>query len=134
MLKKKSSELFARGADNHAFNDKTPQMPYFSQMNSKLFGLPPKVCTNLAFDKHQGLLAYGTEDRVIKVLNLKGYEYELYEAHLTKVRYLTLIPNEGVMVSIDEESEVAIWDLRELDVEPVRVKVPDSTRAKTATL
>jgi hypothetical protein len=28
------------------------------------------------------------------------------------------------MVSIDGENEVAIWDLRELDVEPARVKVP----------
>jgi len=33
------------------------------------------------------------------------------------------------MLSIDEESEVAIWDIRELDVEPVRVKVPGATRA-----
>jgi len=68
-------------------------MPYFSHINSKLFGLPPAVCTNLAFDRHQGILAYGTDDRVIKVLNLKAYEYELYEVHATKPRYLALIPN-----------------------------------------
>ena len=32
------------------------------------------ISSNLAYDKYQGLLAYGTKDGHIKMFSLKGYE------------------------------------------------------------
>ena len=78
---------------------------------SKVFGLPFKITTNLAFDRYQGLMAYGTSNKIIKILSLKGYEFEIYDAHEYSIRAMTFIPNKGILISIDDENEVCIWDL-----------------------
>ena len=41
---------------------------------SKVFGMPDNIITNLAYDKYQGLLAFGTSSNIIKVISLKGFE------------------------------------------------------------
>lgn len=56
------------------------------------------------------MLAYGTKSGMIKVWSLKGYEYEIYEAHSESVRSLAFIPNQGLLVSIDDGNEVAVWN------------------------
>ncbi len=61
---------------------------------------------------------------MIKIMNLKGYEYELYEAHESGVRELAFIPNQGILISVDSLNELAVWNLRELDEEPFRTKIP----------
>ena len=61
---------------------------------------------------------------MIKIISLKGYEYEIYEAHEVGIRALTFIPNEGVLISIDEENEVGLWDLQDLESEALRFYVP----------
>jgi hypothetical protein len=67
-----------------AYNEHTKLLP-LSPFSSKVYGLPRDSATSasstLAHDKYQGLLAYATKERTIKVLSLKGYEFEIYEAH-----------------------------------------------------
>ena len=69
---------------NKAYNENTQLLP-LSPFASKVYGLPQKSAststTVLANDKYQGLLAYATQDRIIKIMSLKGYEFEIYEAH-----------------------------------------------------
>jgi WD40 repeat protein len=55
---------------------------------------------------------------------MKGYEFEIYEAHKLSVRFIAFIPNQGVMISIDDGNQVAIWDLKNLAEDPKRVSVP----------
>lgn len=66
----------------------------------------------------------GTSSRIIKIISLKGYEFEIYEAHQAGIRLLTFIPNEGVMISVDDYNEVAVWNLKDLSADPIRVEVP----------
>jgi WD40 repeat protein len=66
----------------------------------------------------------GTSTRIIKIISLKGYEFEIYEAHQAGIRLLTFIPNEGIMISVDDDNEVAVWNLKDLSADPIRVKVP----------
>ena len=95
-----------------------------SPFTSKAFGLQDKITTNLAYDKYQGLLAYGTQTKIIKIVSLKGYEYEIYEAHESSIRFITFVPNRGILISIDDSNEIGIWDLKDLSQDPVRVRVP----------
>ena len=86
--------------------------------------MPDRITTNMAYDKYQGLLAYGTSTKIIKVFSLKGYEFEIYDAHEASLRALTFIPNQGVLVSVDDNNEVAVWDLTDLENEPTRAVIP----------
>lgn len=38
-------------------------------------------------------MAYGTSSKVIKIISLKGYEFEIYEAHDASIRFLAFVPN-----------------------------------------
>jgi hypothetical protein len=55
---------------------------------------------------------------------MKGYESEVYEAHKGAVKAIIFIPNQGKMITCEEAGEVAIWDLGDIMIEPVRVKIP----------
>ena len=55
---------------------------------------------------------------MIKLFSLKGYEYELYDAHPSNIRFVTFIPNQGYMASIDDTNEIRLWNLRDLTEEP----------------
>lgn len=73
---------------------------------------------------------------MIKLWSLKGYESELIDGHEDSVRGVVFVPNQGVMVSIDDGNEVAVWNLKGLDEEPVRLQVPveETKRAPVSTL
>lgn len=45
---------------------------------SKVFGMPDSITSNLAYDKYQSLLAVGTKKHTIKIISLKGYEFEIH--------------------------------------------------------
>jgi len=47
----------------------------------------------MAYDRYQGLIGYGTETGILKIVSLKGYESEIYEAHQTAVRAMLFVPN-----------------------------------------
>ena len=111
-----------------AYNEHTKLLP-LSPFASKVYGLPRNPTTSasstLAHDKYQGLLAYGTKDRTIKVVSLKGYEFEIYDAHEANIRAICFVPQQGVLLSVDDDNAVAVWDLKNLGVAPeVRVEIP----------
>lgn len=99
-------------------------MLHLSPSVAKVFGMPVSVSTNLAYDKYQGLMAYGTSTKVIKIISLKGYEFEIYEAHDVSIRFLAFVPNQGVLVSIDDSNEVRVWNLKDLTEDPLKAKIP----------
>ena len=52
------------------------------------------ITSNLAYDKYQGLMAYGTKDGHIKLFSLKGYEQEVFNAHDNiPVMFVTFAPS-----------------------------------------
>lgn len=108
-----------------AYNENTKELN-LAPATSKMYGLPPPsmVSTSLAYDWYQGLFAYGCENQTIKLLSLKGYEAEIYEAHKANIRCLQFVPNQGALISVDESNEVAVWDLRDLMKEPERIQIP----------
>lgn len=76
MFRKISSKLFGHRSDVDpliAVNNNTKPLNLTSQ-TSKVFGFPDKISTNMAFDKYQGLIAFGTSTNIIKIVSLKGYE------------------------------------------------------------
>ena len=64
------------------------------------------------------------------MFSLKGYEVELYEGHGAGVRCLAFVPNQGILVSIDDKNEVAVWNMKQLDQEPIRVQIPVDEMSK----
>lgn len=70
------------------------------------------------------MIAYGTETGIIKIVSLKGYESEIYEAHSTAVKALVFVPNKGRLVSADESGQLCVWDLRDIMKDPIRVELP----------
>ena len=77
-----------------AYNKHTKLLP-LNPFASKIFGLPRDTVTAstsiLTHDKYQGLFAYATKDRTIKIISLKGYEFEIYEAHESSIRALCFV-------------------------------------------
>ena len=77
-----------------AYNKHTKLLP-LSPLASKVYGLPRdsviSASSILAHDKYQGLFAYATKDRTIKIMSLKGYEFEIYEAHETSIRMMCFV-------------------------------------------
>jgi len=39
------------------------------------------------------MIAFGTETGIIKIVSLKGYESEIYEAHSKGVKAIVFVPN-----------------------------------------
>jgi hypothetical protein len=37
---------------------------------------------------------------------------------------MLFIPNQGKLISADDTAEVAIWDLRDIMVDPIRLEMP----------
>lgn len=71
------------------------------------------ITSNLAYDKYQGLFAYGTRDGHIKMYSMKGYEQEVLNAHDNiPVMFITFVPGECILFSIDARNRLAVRDLR----------------------
>ncbi len=51
-------------------------------------------------------------------MSLKGYEFEINEAHSSAIRFLTFIPNTGILVSIDDNNVIRQWNLKNLGEPP----------------
>lgn len=99
MFKKLKQKFFGQGLEKKqeirekSFENMNSnyQMFQLTEDNSKGFGvlggatggatIDDNISSNLAFDKYQGLLAYGTKSGDIKMFSLKGYEQEIYGAH-----------------------------------------------------
>ncbi|CDW73878.1 syntaxin-binding protein 5-like [Stylonychia lemnae] len=94
-------------------------------MTSKVFGFPQNISTNLAYDKYQGLLAYGTNYNMIKIISLKGYEYEIYEAHQSGIKRLEFVPNQGILISADDKNIIRQWNLRDLRSPPFECQIQE---------
>ena len=97
-----------------AYNKHTKLLP-LSPFASKVYGLPIDSVTSatsaLAHDRYQGLFAYATKDRTIKIISLKGYEFEIYEAHQASIRAMCFVQQQGILVSVDDENVVAVWNI-----------------------
>lgn len=83
--------------------------------NSQSFGSSGAVkdiTSNLAFDKYQGLLAYGTAHGSIKIFQLKGLEKEILGAHGScPIEFLQFVPRKLLLVAIDAENRLFCHDL-----------------------
>ena len=57
---------------------------------------------------------------VIKLVSLKGYEYEIYEAYPAGggIRRLEFVPNQGYLISADDRNLIRAWDLTDLRIPP----------------
>ena len=60
-----------------------------------------EITSNLAFDKYQGLLAYGTSAGHIKLFSLKGMEEEIFCAHQDPIEHVLFVPSKLLLFSID---------------------------------
>jgi hypothetical protein len=55
---------------------------------------------------------------MIKLISLNGKEQDIVDAHDSAICGIALIPNQGILVSIDESNEVAVRNLKALDEGP----------------
>ena len=51
---------------------------------------------------------------MIKIFNLKGYETDIQKAHDSQIVWLIFVPNQGILISIDVQRILKMWDLRNL--------------------
>ena len=97
--------------------------------NSKGFGvlggytaaanIDENISSNLAFDKYQGLLAYGTRSGDIKMVSMKGYEQEIYGAHDgCAILHMLFVPGQLLLFSIDAKNRLVCRDLRSSGWQP----------------
>ncbi len=74
-----------------------------NQANSKGFGVlgdigsetkgTKAITSNLAYDKYQGMVAYGTERGHIQIMTLTGQTLQIYNAHRNaKIEHVLLVP------------------------------------------
>ncbi len=70
------------------------------------------VTSNMALDRYQSMFAIATYNGMIKIFNLKGYETDIQKAHDTQIVWLTFVPNQGILISIDVQRILKMWDLR----------------------
>jgi hypothetical protein len=94
-----------------------------TEENSKSFGvfggctgsetIDENITSNLAYDKYQGLLAYGTKTGHIKMFSLKGYEQEVYHAHdNVPILFVLFVPSSLLLFSIDAKNRLTVRDIR----------------------
>jgi hypothetical protein len=69
------------------------------------------ITSNLAYDKYQGLLAYGTSAGHIKMYSLKGLEEEIFSAHQDPIEFLLFVPRKLLLFSIDSKNRLSYRDL-----------------------
>jgi|LauGreDrversion4_2_1035121.scaffolds.fasta_scaffold70589_1 WD40 repeat protein len=60
------------------------------------------------------MFAIATNNGVIKIFNLKGYETEILQAHDCQITFLQFVPNGGILMSVDSESNLKMWHLTDL--------------------
>jgi WD40 repeat protein len=74
-----------------------------------------KITSNLASDKYQSMFVLGTSSGMLKIFSLKGYELEVHDAHDHEIIKVGLVPNKGLLVSIDSNNILKLWRLEDLD-------------------
>jgi hypothetical protein len=74
-----------------------------------------KITSNLASDKYQSMFVLGTSSGMLKIFSLKGYELEVHDAHDNEIIKVGLVPNKGLLVSIDSNNILKLWRLEDLD-------------------
>ena len=61
------------------------------------------------------MFAMGTSAGMLKIVSLKGYEQEIYDAHDFEINQVGFVPNQGYLVSIDVSNMLKLWKLDDLD-------------------
>ncbi|XP_073288351.1 uncharacterized protein [Primulina huaijiensis] len=72
----------------------------------------PSTASILAFDPIQRLLAIGTLDGRIKVIGGDNIEGLLISPKALPFKNLEFLQNQGFLVSVSNENEIQVWDLR----------------------
>nr|GMC93790.1 Syntaxin-binding protein 5-like [Ipomoea batatas] len=72
----------------------------------------PSTASILAFDPIQRLLAIGTLDGRIKVIGGDNIEALLVSPQQLPYKYLEFLQNQGFLVSITNENDIQVWNLR----------------------
>ncbi|KZV34948.1 hypothetical protein F511_04922 [Dorcoceras hygrometricum] len=72
----------------------------------------PSTASILAFDPIQRLLAIGTLDGRIKVIGGDNIEGLLVSPKALPFKNLEFLQNQGFLVSVSNENEIQVWDLR----------------------
>ena len=73
-----------------------------------------RVTSNMAVDQYKSMFGLGTYNGSIKIINLKGYEQDIQKAHDCAIEWLLFVPNQGILISIDCERLIKIWELKGL--------------------
>jgi WD40 repeat protein len=61
---------------------------------------------------------------MLKIFSLKGYELEVFDAHDYEIIQVALVPNRGLLVSIDSNNILKLWTLSDLDDCEIQIKIP----------
>ena len=74
------------------------------------------ITSNMAFDKYQGLIAYGTAFGSIKIFQLKGLEKEIIGGNgSSPIEFVLLVPRKLLLIAVDAENKLFCHDLSEMD-------------------
>ena len=120
LLQKQLNSLNQRKKTLSNLNENNDKLP-ISSINSQTFGSSGQakdITSNMAYDKYQGIIAYGTANGNIKIFQLKGLEKEIIGAHgTTPVEFVLLVPRKLLLFAIDANNRLSWHDFSDLDVD-----------------
>uniref|UniRef100_A0A7N0UCX0 Uncharacterized protein n=1 Tax=Kalanchoe fedtschenkoi TaxID=63787 RepID=A0A7N0UCX0_KALFE len=76
----------------------------------------PSTASVLAFDRIQRLLAVATLDGRIKIIGGDNIEVLLVSPKQLPFKYLEFLQNQGLLISVSNENDVQVWDLKNREI------------------